>query len=97
MRQWDAGGGATGNFPQNAYNMAADYGPLAFDIPHRFVASAIYELPFGANKPLADASTPEGRAQNTRVELHNAALRNLPIGGAPPDGGGQPSAADLCR
>ena len=47
-----AGGGATGNFPQNAYNMAADYGPLAFDIPHRFVASAIYELPFGANKPL---------------------------------------------
>ena len=48
-----AGGGATGNFPQNAYNMAADYGPLAFDIPHRFVASAIYELPFGANKPLA--------------------------------------------
>lgn len=47
-----AGGGATGNFPQNAYNMAADYGPLAFDIPHRFVASAIYELPFGEGKPL---------------------------------------------
>jgi hypothetical protein len=47
-----AGGGAVGNFPQNAYNMAADYGPLAFDIPHRFVASAIYELPFGAGKPL---------------------------------------------
>lgn len=46
------GGGATGNFPQNAYNMAADYGPLAFDIPHRFVASAIYELPFGEGKPL---------------------------------------------
>ena len=47
-----AGGGATGNFPQNAYDMAADYGPLAFDIPHRFVASAIYELPFGEGKPL---------------------------------------------
>ena len=46
-----AGGGAVGNFPQNAYNMAADYGPLAFDIPHRFVASAIYELPFGAGRP----------------------------------------------
>jgi len=44
------GGGATGNFPQDAYNMAADYGPLAFDIPHRFVASAIYELPFGAGR-----------------------------------------------
>jgi hypothetical protein len=46
-----AGGGAVGNFPQNAYNMAADYGPLAFDIPQRFVASAIYELPFGAGRP----------------------------------------------
>ncbi len=45
-----AGGGATGNFPQDAYNMAADYGALAFDIPHRFVASAIYELPFGAGR-----------------------------------------------
>ncbi|MEZ5294443.1 MAG: TonB-dependent receptor [Vicinamibacterales bacterium] len=45
-----AGGGATGNFPQNAYDMAADYGPLAFDIPHRFVASFIYELPFGAGR-----------------------------------------------
>ena len=42
-----AGGGAVGNFPQDAYNMAADYGPLAFDIPRRFVASAIWELPFG--------------------------------------------------
>ncbi|MGE0816864.1 MAG: carboxypeptidase regulatory-like domain-containing protein [Vicinamibacterales bacterium] len=45
-----AGGGATGNFPQNAYDMAADYGPLAFDIPQRFVASVIYELPFGAGR-----------------------------------------------
>ncbi|MGD9905369.1 MAG: carboxypeptidase regulatory-like domain-containing protein [Vicinamibacterales bacterium] len=45
-----AGGGAVGNFPQNAYNMAADYGPLAFDIPHRFVASGIYELPFGPGR-----------------------------------------------
>jgi hypothetical protein len=45
-----AGGGATGNFPQNAYDMAADYGPLAFDIPHRLVASFIYELPFGAGR-----------------------------------------------
>lgn len=45
-----AGGGASGNFPQNTYDMAADYGPLAFDIPHRFVASAIYELPFGSGR-----------------------------------------------
>ena len=30
--------------------MARDYGPLAFDIPHRLVASFIYELPFGAGR-----------------------------------------------
>lgn len=46
-----AGGGATGNFPRDAYNMAADYGPLPFDIRHRLSASFIYELPFGAGRP----------------------------------------------
>ena len=45
-----AGGGATGNFPVDAYNMANDYGPLPFDIRHRFSASFIYELPFGAGR-----------------------------------------------
>ena len=33
--------------------MEKDYGPLAFDIPHRFVASFIYELPFGAGRRFA--------------------------------------------
>jgi hypothetical protein len=42
-----AGGGAVGNFPLTAYDMGRDYGPLAFDIPHRFVTSFIYELPWG--------------------------------------------------
>jgi hypothetical protein len=45
-----AGGGATGNFPVDAYNMAADYGPLPFDIRHRLSASFIYELPFGSGR-----------------------------------------------
>lgn len=66
-------------------------------VGHGIDCKRLVAVGFGPNKPVADASTPEGRAQNTRVELHNAALRNLPIGGAPPDGGGQPSAADLCR
>jgi hypothetical protein len=48
-----AGGGATGNAPGSTYAMEKDYGPLAFDIPHRFVASAIYELPFGAGRRFA--------------------------------------------
>src|SRR5690606_7946460 len=51
-----AGGGASGNFPQNAYDMAADYGPLPFDTPHRFVASFVYELPWGSGR----ANTPSG-------------------------------------
>jgi len=42
-----AGFGASGNTPQNAYDMAADYGPLAYDVPKRFVGSFIYELPVG--------------------------------------------------
>ena len=41
------GGGAVGNNPLTAYDMGRDYGPLAFDIPHRFVTSFIYELPWG--------------------------------------------------
>jgi hypothetical protein len=44
------GGGATGNFPLTAYDMSRDYGLLAFDIPHRFVGSFIYELPVGEGK-----------------------------------------------
>ncbi|HEX2453873.1 MAG TPA: TonB-dependent receptor [Vicinamibacterales bacterium] len=42
-----AGNGATGNVPLNRYDIAADYGPLPFDIPKRFVTSFIYELPVG--------------------------------------------------
>jgi hypothetical protein len=48
-----AGGGATGNAPGSTYNMAADYGPLAFDIPHRFVSSFIYELPVGEGRKMS--------------------------------------------
>ncbi|MBL9101713.1 MAG: OmpA family protein [Myxococcales bacterium] len=48
---------------------------------------------FGPTKPVAAAGAPE----NTRVELHNAALRDRPIGGAPLNGGGNPATDDLCR
>lgn len=47
-----SGGGAgidTGTFrePQDSYNLGADRGPAEFDITHRFVASYVWELPFG--------------------------------------------------
>ncbi len=60
------------------------------------VCSRLLPVGFGANKPVADASTPEGRAQNVRIELVNAALMNRPIGGMPVDGGGK-VAGDPCK
>ncbi|MGE0452435.1 MAG: TonB-dependent receptor [Vicinamibacteria bacterium] len=45
-----AGGGATGNTPQNAWDMANDYGPMEFDVNHRFVLSFVYELPAGKGR-----------------------------------------------
>jgi hypothetical protein len=36
------GGGQT----MNNYDIWADYGPAAWDVPHRFVASYLYEVPF---------------------------------------------------
>jgi carboxypeptidase family protein/TonB-dependent receptor-like protein len=40
--------GGTGSFTQNAYNILGERrGPSDFDVRHRFVASYVYELPFG--------------------------------------------------
>ncbi len=50
---------------------------------------------FGGTKPVADNSTPDGRAQNRRTVFANAALRGKAIGGMPVDGGGK-VARDLC-
>jgi OOP family OmpA-OmpF porin len=56
---------------------------------HRLLAVA-----FGDSKPVADPSTPEGRARNRRIEAVNAELRGKAIGGMPSDGGGV--AARVC-
>ena len=50
-----SGGGAgidTGVFrePQDGNNLQAEYGPSEFDVRHRFVASYIWELPFGRGR-----------------------------------------------
>ena len=50
-----SGGGAgidTGVFrePQNGYDLRAERGPAEFDVRHRFVASYIWELPFGRGR-----------------------------------------------
>jgi len=50
---------------------------------------------FGSTKPVADNSTPMGKAENRRVEFIMAGLRGKAIGGMPLDGGGK-VAGDVC-
>ena len=38
----------------NSYNLRAERGLSQFDVPRRFVASALYEFPFGPGKSLAN-------------------------------------------
>jgi OmpA-OmpF porin, OOP family len=51
--------------------------------PERIIAVA-----FGSSKPVANNSTPESKALNTRISFINAAMLNRAIGGMPLDGGG---------
>jgi hypothetical protein len=58
-----SGGGAgidTGTFrePQDSYNVAADRGPAEFDVRHRFVASYVWELPFGRGRRFGGSWNP---------------------------------------
>jgi hypothetical protein len=41
-------------FAQDSYCISCDRGYSAFNTPHRFVTSVLYELPFGRGKPLAN-------------------------------------------
>ncbi len=51
---------------------------------------------FGDTKPVADNSTPEGKAENRRVSFVNVSLRGKVIGGMPVDGGGK-VVGELCN
>ncbi len=47
----DASSQLTGDI-QNTYALRSNYGLSGFNVAHRFVATAVYELPFGKGKPL---------------------------------------------
>ncbi len=66
-------------------------------VAHGIDCKRLLAVGFGPTKPIADASTPEGKARNTRIELQNAAMRGRPIGGMSLEGGGQVASADLCQ
>ena len=51
---------------------------------------------FGSTKPIADNSTPVGKAQNRRITFVNVAIKDRVIGGLPTDGGGL-VAGDVCK
>jgi OmpA-OmpF porin, OOP family len=64
-------------------------------VNHGVACERLLTAGFGDTKPVADASTPEGRAANTRIEAVNAALRGRAIGGMYLSGGGW--AVPTCR
>jgi Carboxypeptidase regulatory-like domain/TonB dependent receptor len=41
-------------WPTNSYDLGILRGPSEFNLPRRFVASVVYELPFGPGKPLVN-------------------------------------------
>ncbi|MEO6828609.1 MAG: TonB-dependent receptor, partial [Acidobacteriaceae bacterium] len=45
--------GTVGGYPQNTWDLKADYGALPYDARHNLVISGIWELPFGKNKAFA--------------------------------------------
>ncbi|OLC43949.1 MAG: hypothetical protein AUH43_19700 [Acidobacteria bacterium 13_1_40CM_65_14] len=62
--------GETGVY-SDYYNRRADYGPSANDIPHRFAASTVYELPIGPGQRYLSS----GRCPFGRRDLHAVAVR----------------------
>ena len=44
--------------PQNVYNLSAERGLSGFDVRNRFVASPVYKLPFGADRPFLNKGIP---------------------------------------
>ncbi len=65
-------------------------------VAHGVACDRLVAVGFGNNKPIADNSTAEGKRQNRRIAVINAALRGRAIGGLALDGGGQDAGA-VCK
>jgi outer membrane protein OmpA-like peptidoglycan-associated protein len=80
----------------------ADYlsGERALNVGHWLVehdidCKRLLAAAFSNTKPVADPSTPEGRAQNRRIEAVVAKMRDKEVGGMPADGGAM-AAVPVC-
>ena len=76
-----SGGGAgidTGVFrePQDGNNLRAERGPTEFDIRHRFVASYIWELPFGRGRRFGERLEPGDGFRVWRLAGHRHSRRS---------------------
>lgn len=49
-------------FPQNTYDLMADYGPCVYDVKHNFTGYLTYDLPFGAGRPFGKNANPVAKA-----------------------------------
>lgn len=65
-------------------------------IDHGIACERLIIAGFGGWKPVADNETPEGKAQNRRIEIVMAELRGTAIGGMPVDGDA-PAAVPACN
>lgn len=58
-------------------------------VAHGIDCKRLLPVGFGSTKPVAANDSPEGRAQNRRIEIAMAEMRGRAIGGMPTDGGGK--------
>lgn len=82
---------SSGNRPQDPRNIDAEYGNSALDIPHRFVTSWLYEIPFGRKRkygsdlPRALDFLIGGFQLNGIVNVQSGQVFNVIARGAGPD------------
>jgi hypothetical protein len=72
-------------FPQNSNCFECEWGLSIFDVRHRFVTSVLYELPFGAGKPMATTGVPAailGGWQITAIVNKSSGFPRDPAAGA---------------
>ncbi|HTJ47620.1 MAG TPA: OmpA family protein [Kofleriaceae bacterium] len=64
-------------------------------VAHGIKCDRMIAAAFGDTKPIADPSTPDGKAQNRRIDVYNVALRGTLIANLPADGTA-PAAVPVC-